>query len=322
MIVSHGREQSRSEATVQHDFSQIEWNHEVEEDCLQVVRLAVREDLGREFDWTTVALVDAQATAEAYVVARKAGVIAGLRAAQVVLEEMDQRASWLPQVDDGAAVAPGTVVATLAGPARTLLTAERLVLNFIGHLSGIATLARRYVDATQGTKARIYDTRKTTPGWRRLEKYAVRLGGGTNHRTGLFDAILIKDNHLALGATDGKSHFSPAEAVLKARGFLEQLPAEDARRGMIVEVEVDTPTQLELVLPTGPDIVLLDNMSTADLEAAVRRRDEIAPGVELEASGGVNLSTVAAIARTGVDRISVGALTHSAVWFDVGLDWR
>jgi nicotinate-nucleotide pyrophosphorylase (carboxylating) len=322
MIVSRDREQSRSEATVQHDFSQIEWNHEVEEDCLQVVRLAVREDLGREFDWTTVALVDAQATAEAYVVARKAGVIAGLRAAQVVLEEMDQRASWLPQVDDGAAVAPGIVVAKISGPARTLLTAERLVLNFIGHLSGIATLARRYVDATQGTKARIYDTRKTTPGWRRLEKYAVRLGGGTNHRTGLFDAILIKDNHLALGAADGKSHFSPAEAVLKARGFLEQLPAEDARRGMIVEVEVDTPTQLELVLPTGPDIVLLDNMSTADLDAAVRRRDEIAPGVELEASGGVNLSTVAAIARTGVDRISVGALTHSAVWFDVGLDWR
>jgi nicotinate-nucleotide pyrophosphorylase (carboxylating) len=322
MNARRGGKQPRREVFVRPDFSQIEWNSDVEEDCLQLVRLAVREDLGREFDWTTVALVDGQTMAEAAVVARKAGVIAGLRAAQIVLEEMDQRACWLPQVDDGARVAQGTVVATVTGPARTLLTAERLILNFVGHLSGIATLARKYVDAVAGTKAHIYDTRKTTPGWRRLEKYAVRLGGASNHRTGLFDAILIKDNHLALGAAaSGQVHFSPSEAVLKARRFLEQLRPEDTRPGMIVEVEVDTLAQLELVLPVGPDIVLLDNMSTADLMVAVRRRDEVAPDVQLEASGGVNLSTVAAIAHTGVERISVGALTHSAEWFDVGLDW-
>ena len=261
------------------EFSQIEWDGDVEEDCLQLVRLAVREDLGREFDWTTVALVDAQTMAEAAVVARKPGVIAGLRAARVVLDEMDQRTRWTPHVEDGAQVEAGTVVATVAGSARTLLTAERLILNFVGHLSGIATLARKYVAAVADTKARIYDTRKTTPGWRRLEKYAVRMGGASNHRTGLFDAILIKDNHLALGAAGGahaeQARFSPAEAVLKARRFLAQLRPEDARPAMLVEVEVDTLDQFELVLPARPDIVLLDNMSTADLSAAVHRRNQV-----------------------------------------------
>jgi nicotinate-nucleotide pyrophosphorylase (carboxylating) len=205
-----------------------------------------------------------------------------------------------------------------------MLTAERPMLNFVGHLCGIATLTKRFVDAIADTKARIYDTRKTTPGWRRLEKYAVRQGGGHNHRTGLFDAILIKDNHLALGGEMvGQSHFTPVEAVRQARQFLaENFPEGDPRRQMIVEVEVDSLVQLEQVLTGRPDIVLLDNMSTDLLRQAVALRDAEAPDVQLEASGGVSLETVAGIAATGVDRISAGALTHSAVWFDVALDWQ
>ena len=168
----------------------------------------------------------------------------------------------------------------------------------------------------------MYDTRKTMPGWRRLDKYAVRCGGGHNHRLGLFDGVLIKDNHLALGAAEeGRSHYTPAEAVARARAFLSDLAADDPRLGLIVEVEVDTLDQLRQVLPAGPDIVLLDNMPPAVLREAVAIRNALAPAIELEASGGVNLNTIAAIAATGVERISVGALTHSAEWFDVGLDW-
>jgi nicotinate-nucleotide pyrophosphorylase (carboxylating) len=209
-----------------------------------------------------------------------------------------------------------------------LLTAERLILNFMGRLSGIATLTARFVEAVAGTKARIYDTRKTTPGWRRLEKYAVRQGGGCNHRTGLFDAILIKDNHLALGSAGNssssfaRSSFSPAEAVRRAREFItENFPADDPRREMIVEVEVDSVATLQEVLAERPDIVLVDNMSLERLREAVALRDRIAPNVELEASGGVSLETVRAIAETGVDRISSGALTHSASSLDIALDW-
>ena len=182
------------------DFQQSEWNDDVAEDCLQIVRLAIREDLGRQYDWTTVSLVGSDVVSRAAVVARTGGVIAGLPAAQLALAEMDPRVVWRPLVADGAQVAAGASVATLEGPGRTLLTAERLVLNLLGRLSGIATLASAYVAAVAGTAAKIYDTRKTTPGWRRLEKYAVHMGGARNHRTGLFDAILIKDNHLAVGA--------------------------------------------------------------------------------------------------------------------------
>jgi nicotinate-nucleotide pyrophosphorylase (carboxylating) len=206
-------------------------------------------------------------------------------------------------------------------------------LNLLGHLSGIATLTARYVEAVSGTKARIYDTRKTLPGWRRLEKFAVHCGGGHNHRLGLFDGVLIKDNHLAFGAEQtGAARYTPAEAVQRARAFLAQLPAEARPETLLVEVEVDSLDQLSEVLSAAtsretlesllPDIVLLDNMPPAVLAEAVALRNALAPAVELEASGGVNLSTVAAISRTGVERISVGALTHSACWFDVGLDWE
>jgi nicotinate-nucleotide pyrophosphorylase (carboxylating) len=196
------------------------------------------------------------------------------------------------------------------------LTAERLVLNLLGRLCGIATLTQRFVACVAGTRARIYDTRKTTPGWRRLEKYAVRCGGGTNHRTGLFDAVLIKDNHLAQAAHQG---ISAADAVRRARRFLAA--CGPSRTADIVEVEVDTLEQLDAVLPQQPDIILLDNMSCAQLREAVRRRDASGVAVELEASGGVRLSTVREIAETGIERISVGALTHSATTLDVGLDW-
>jgi nicotinate-nucleotide pyrophosphorylase (carboxylating) len=305
------------------DFTQLAWSPQIEEDLRRIVRLAVFEDLDRAYDWTTVALVPEGATAAANVVARQAGSIAGLAAAPVVLDEMDIAAQWQPRVSDGEQVAAGTVLATISGAARDLLTSERILLNLLGRLSGIATLARQYVDAIAGTKAQIYDTRKTTPGWRRLEKYAVHCGGGRNHRTGLFDAVLIKDNHLALGKQpEFAERFTPAEAVSRARRFLQESLAGDPKgTEMIVEVEVDSLEQLAQVLPAEPDIVLLDNMSAAMLREAVALRNQAAPEIELEASGGVNLKTVRSIAETGVERISIGALTHSAVSLDVALDW-
>jgi nicotinate-nucleotide pyrophosphorylase (carboxylating) len=206
---------------------------------------------------------------------------------------------------------------------RSILAAERLVLNLLTRLSGIATLTSRYVDAAGGTRARIYDTRKTTPGWRRLEKYAVRMGGGCNHRAGLYDAILIKDNHLAFGRANasGRAGFSPAEAVHRARRWSQRRAPSSAGCRTIVEIEVDSLAQLDEVLPARPDVVLLDNMAPEQLREAVARRDAVAPEIELEASGGVTLDTVAQIAQTGVDRISVGALTHSPPALDFGLDW-
>lgn len=304
-----------------HDFRQIEWDSATAGDWRELVRLAIREDLGRAYDWTTVLLTTADAQGRAAVVARKPGVVAGLHAAQLALAEIDRGAGWTGIACDGATVQAGEVLAHIAGSARSLLTAERLLLNVLGRLSGIATLTRRFVDAVAGTSARVYDTRKTTPGWRRLEKYAVRMGGGHNHRLGLYDAVLIKDNHLALGAT-AAGRFSPAEAVRRVRHFLHGLPADDPRAGMIVEVEVDTLEQLDEVLAEQPDMILLDNMSPALLREAVARRNARNREIELEASGGVNLETVGEIARTGVERISTGALTHSAPWLDIGLDWE
>jgi nicotinate-nucleotide pyrophosphorylase (carboxylating) len=302
---------------VTRDFSQIQWDDYVQDDCRQIVRLAIREDLDRFYDWTTVSLVPVGAVGATAMVARQAGVVCGLRAAEVALDEMDTQIDWQPAARDGDAAAAGDRLAELKGDVRDLLTAERLVLNIVGRLSGIASLTRQYADAVRGTRAAIYDTRKTTPGWRRLEKYAVRCGGGRNHRTGLFDAILIKDNHLAL------TGISPKGAVRQARQFVrETIPQDSPAAAMIVEVEVDTLEQLDDVLPAAPDIVLLDNMSVETLRQAVARRDAVNPTVQLEASGGVSLQTVRAIAESGVDRISVGALTHSAICLDVGLDWQ
>ena len=180
------------------EFHQVAWDSQLEADWLRLLELAVEEDLGRQGDCTTLAIVPADALGRAAVVARRSGVIAGLAAVESTLRRFDPRLRWSPELEDGASVSPNARLGVIEGPARGILAAERVLLNFLGRLSGVAALARRYVEAVTGTKARIYDTRKTTPGWRRLEKYAVRCGGGWNHRTGLFEAVLIKDNHLAL----------------------------------------------------------------------------------------------------------------------------
>lgn len=303
------------------EFRQIVWDERVADDCRQIIRLAVREELDRSHDLTTVALVAAASRGAADIVVRQPGVLAGLPAVPLVISELNLDVSFRPFHEDGDAVAAGTRVVRLDGATRHLLTAERLILNLLGRLSGIATLTRQFVRQVAGTRSRIYDTRKTTPGWRRLEKYAVRCGGGSNHRTGLFDAVLIKDNHLAQAACNASgTGMSPAEAVRRARRYLQdvQPPQADA----VVEVEVDTLDQLEDVLGAGPDIILLDNMSPPQLREAVRRRDESGSPAELEASGGITLATVRQVAESGVERISIGALTHSAAALDIGLDWR
>jgi nicotinate-nucleotide pyrophosphorylase (carboxylating) len=310
------------------DFAQLAWSRQIEDDLRRIVRLAVFEELDRGQDWTTAALVPEAGRASANVVARAPGIVAGLEAVPTILDEMDVEAEFHKLVQDGDSVVAGTTLATISGLARDLLTSERLILNVLGRLSGIATLTRQYAEQIAGTKARIYDTRKTTPGWRRLEKYAVHCGGGQNHRTGLFDAILIKDNHLAFGREEqSDAAFSPAEAVRKARSFLAQQVQDDLPRGapdpaMMIEIEVDSLDQLRAVLPEKPDIVLLDNIPPEELREAVRIRDAGGFATELEASGGVNLKTIRAIAETGVERISCGALTHSAVSLDVALDWQ
>jgi len=306
------------------DFDQVAWDAALEEACRQIVRLAVEEDLGALGDCTTEALVAESATSRAQITARQPGVVAGLRAVPLVLAAFDGRLEFFPGMEDGSVVRPGDRVGQVEGPARALLSAERTLLNLLGRLSGIATLTRQYVQAVAGTRAQIYDTRKTTPGWRRLEKYAVRCGGGRNHRLGLFDAVLIKDNHLAWGAeasAEGMPRFTPAQAVARARQWIKKRVPGWLSSRMIVEIEVDTLEQLSAVLPARPDVVLLDNMPPAVLAEAVARRNATAPEVQLEASGGITLETVRAVAETGVDRISIGALTHSAGSLDFGLDW-
>jgi len=233
---------------VEKEFQQIAWDQQTEAQWCHLVRLAMDEDLGEMGDLTTRALVPEHAIGRAMLVTRRPGVMAGLPGAEVALEHFDPRVLWEPVAEEGREIATGDCLARLEGPVPSLLTAERLLLNLLGRLSGIATLTRQFVEAVEGTKARIYDTRKTTPGWRRLEKYAVRCGGGRNHRTGLYEAILIKDNHLAFGAQAdltaetvrvGES-FSPGEAVQQARRFIEtHLPAP-LRETTIVEIEVDT----------------------------------------------------------------------------------
>jgi nicotinate-nucleotide pyrophosphorylase (carboxylating) len=304
------------------DFHQFEWDDATAEDCRHIVRLAVREDLERQQDWTTLALVPPDRVGAAEIVAREAGIVAGLPALAVAIQELDARLTLEPATTDGATIAAGAPAARLRGNMRDLLTSERILLNLLGRLMGIATLTQQYASCLAGTTCRVFDTRKTTPGWRRLEKYAVRCGGGYNHRTGLYDAVLIKDNHLAQLVRDGVSlRDAPAAAVRQARQFLKDFTAEPALAGLIVEVEVESLEQLAAVLPEQPDIVLLDNMTTEQLRGAVALRGEMAPAVELEASGGLQLETLRQIAEAGVDRISVGRITHSAPALDIGLDF-
>jgi len=276
--------------------------------CRRLIELALAEDLGTTGDRTSLATIPAGASATAGFVARLPGVVAGLPAAEMVCQAADPALAFTAVAADGARVERGTRLATVTGPLRAILVAERTALNFLQRLSGVATLTRKFVDAAAGFRAQILDTRKTTPGWRLLEKYAVRAGGGANHRVGLFDGILIKDNHLA-GLGRG------------VRLAVEAARAYPGNADLAVEVEVETADQLEEALAVRADIVLLDNMTLDQLRAAVARRDAVAPGVLLEASGGVNLATVRDIAATGVDRVSVGALTHSAPALDIALDY-
>lgn len=267
-----------------------------------VVRMALAEDLGRAGDVTAQACIPAGTRMKAVFAARKPGVLAGIGCVRAALSALDPSASIRAPLADGAAFEAGAVLAEVEADARALLAAERTALNLLGRLCGIATLTRTYVQAVAGTGAVVTDTRKTTPGLRALEKHAVACGGGTNHRFGLDDAILIKDNHVALAGGVG-------EAVRRARGAGGHL--------MKVEVEIDRLDQLDEAVAEGPDVIMLDNFSLEDLRTAVAR---VAGHITLEASGGVTLQTVRAIAETGVNVISVGALTHSAASLDIGLD--
>ncbi len=300
------------------EFHQVTWDAAMAAHVEAVARQWLAEDLGAECDWTSVGLIAAGHCGTAEVRGRSAGVVAGIEVARIVAAAVDESLEWMPAARDGESIEAGASVARLSGPVRSMLAAERTILNVMGRLSGIASAVRRLVDAVAGTGCRVYDTRKTVPGWRLLDKYAVRCGGGWNHRMGLFDAILIKDNHLAAAAEEG---LTPADAVRRAREFVGRtFPAERAA-ATVVEIEVDSLTQLELVLPAGPDIVLLDNMGLDALRQAVAIRDAAGSPVVLEASGGIRPDTVAAIAGTGVDRVSTGWPCHHAPWLDLGLDW-
>lgn len=263
-------------------------------------------------DLTCAALIDRAESASINVVVRRDGVLAGGPVAELVFNRLDPNVLWEPLIADGSFVTAQTVVARASGALRSLLIGERTALNFLMHLSGVATQTRQFVEAVKGTQAVILDTRKTLPGWRALEKYAVRCGGGTNHRMGLHDGVLIKDNHLAAWAR-GQGAATIAEAVRQARAV--------SPSGIAIEVEVDTLEQLRDALAGGPEIVLLDNMGPSMLREAVRLRDEVAPATRLEASGGITLSNLRDIAESGVDRISIGALTHSAPALDIAFDW-
>ncbi len=301
------------------DYVTVTADESLENDLRSLVRLSIAEDLHRAVDWTTVCLIGDDVRGGCQVVPRQAGVCAGLVTVPWIIDEFDGDLTADMLSSDGDRLVPGEPIARLRGNVRDLLTAERTILNVLCRLCGVATQTQQYAQAIAATNSRLYDTRKTTPGWRLLEKYAVSCGGGHNHRRGLYDGFLIKDNHLALGggASGPLSAGDAARRALQWRGS----KVDGMTAPPIVEVEVDSLEQLKDVLPVGPDIVLLDNFSLEQLASAVAIRDATNPAVELEASGNVTIDTIAAIAATGVDRISSGALTHQATWLDLGLDW-
>lgn len=276
----------------------------IEDDVLQLIDMAIAEDRGSG-DWTSRWTVPARLRAQARIHAKADGVLAGLDTALAVFLRLDPRISAEPRFADGDRFEAGATVCELHGPARVILTGERTALNFLQRLSGIATLTSRFVDAIAGTGAEILDTRKTTPGWRWLEKAAVRAGGGTNHRTGLYDAVLVKDNHIAMAG-------GIEEAVRRVQ--------EKNTRALRVIVEVRNRDEVAEALAAGVDRLLLDNMSNEDMAAVVRLVRRRKPRTILEASGNMTLDRVRSVAETGVDFISVGALTHSAVALDLALD--
>jgi nicotinate-nucleotide pyrophosphorylase (carboxylating) len=266
----------------------------------RLIEQALLEDI-HTGDITTQALIPADSRASASLIAKEELTLAGLFVAETVFKRLNADVEFIPALAEGAQAAKGALIASVRGSAAELLMGERVALNLLQRLSGIATLTSRYVAAVAGTGARIVDTRKTTPGLRELEKYAVRVGGGVNHRTGLYDGILIKENHIA--ATGGIG-----EAIKRARNYIPHT--------LKIEIETETLAQVDEALASGADIIMLDNMSLADMRSAVA---VIAGRALVEASGGVNLETVRAIAETGVDIISVGALTHSARAMDISM---
>ncbi len=301
------------------DYITVRADEALENDLRAIVRLSIAEDLNRTVDWTTVCLIGDDIEGGCQIVPRESGICAGLVTLPWIIEEFDGELEAEILGHDGGPLLAGQPIARLRGNVRDLLTAERTILNILCRLCGVATQTHRYVKAIEGNKARLYDTRKTTPGWRLLEKYAVSCGGGRNHRRGLYDGFLIKDNHLALGGgQDGP--LSVADAAQRALRWRSS-KVDGMTAPPIVEVEVDSLAQLRQLLPIGPNIVLLDNFQLQQLAEAVAIRDAANPAVELEASGNVKIDTIAAIAATGVDRISSGALTHQATWLDLGLDW-
>jgi nicotinate-nucleotide pyrophosphorylase (carboxylating) len=275
-------------------------------DIRAAVVAALAEDLGSG-DATTLACIPPEARSRAQMNAREPLTLAGIEFAEAAFRELSPEVILRRFAQDGDRLGPGQPVLEVSGPSRALLSAERVALNYVQRLSGVATATAAYVAAVEGTRTRILDTRKTTPGWRKFEKYAVACGGGTNHRFGLHDLILIKDNHLA--ALAGESPDPITAAVRRARSLYP---------GLRVEVEADTPDQAELAATAGADIILLDNMAPEILRESIRR---IAGRSQTEASGGITLATVLAAAETGVDFISVGAVTHSAKAVDLGLDF-
>ncbi|MBI4323950.1 MAG: carboxylating nicotinate-nucleotide diphosphorylase [Chloroflexi bacterium] len=277
------------------------------DDIQRAVQTALAEDIGAG-DVTTLATVPAEATAGAVMIAREPLVVAGLDLAVAAFSALSHDLNFERSATDGQRVLAGDKLLRISGAARALLSAERVALNFVQRLSGIATLTAQFVNAVQGTRAQILDTRKTTPGWRRLEKYAVRCGGGHNHRLGLFDLVLIKDNHLA--ALRHEPPNAIEAAVRRARAAYPQLK---------IEVEADTPEQVQQALAAGADVILLDNMTADEIRTAAFW---VAGRARIEASGGVNLQTVRAVAEAGADFISVGALTHSARAVDIALDFE
>ncbi|MBM4017397.1 MAG: carboxylating nicotinate-nucleotide diphosphorylase [Planctomycetes bacterium] len=282
-------------------------------DSLQpLLTLALDEDIGPG-DLTSDVLIDTRASARGDLLAKADGVAAGILLVPSILQRVDGRLKFEALVQDGARISRGTVLGRIEGPVRPLLTVERTLLNLLQALSGVATLTRQFVEAVAGTDAVILDTRKTTPGWRYLEKYAVRMGGGVNHRTGLHDGVLIKDNHLAVRAPN---HMGETIAGL-VREARSRISAE-----IPIQVEVESVDYLEEVLGAEPDVVLLDNMTVPMIRRAVEMRDRLfqGGGPALEASGGVTLENVRQVAEAGVDRISVGALTHSAPILDISLE--
>lgn len=301
------------------EYDAVTVDERLEADLRSLVRLGWNEDIAGQTDWTSAATIPADSRGSCEIVPREPGIASGLVTIPWIIESLEADLRFDRRASDGDRFQPSQSLGTITGNVRELLTVERLVLNIVSRMCGVATLTATFVDKIAGTGVRLYDTRKTTTGWRRLEKYAVRCGGGHNHRSGLYDGFLIKDNHLALGGSAGEP-LAPAEAVRRARAMAGREISEHVAP-RIVEIEVDSLDQLRDVLPAGPDIVLVDNFAIADLRQAVELRDEINRDVELEASGGVGLASIAEIAATGVDRISCGAVTHQAVWLDLGFDW-